>query len=113
LPRFQKHIFVCTNSREKDDPRGCCYEKNSLEIINQFKKRLKELGLTTKIRANSSGCLDACEYGPVVVVYPEQVWYGRISKDDVEEIIQQHLINNKPVEKFFIKNNKFLPYEKE
>ncbi len=111
MARFDKHIFICQNKREPDHPRGCCMEKGSAEITEQFKKRLKELGLNSKIRANSSGCLDACEFGQTIVVYPEQVWYGAITKDDVEEIIQSHLINGKPVERLLIKEKRFCPDE--
>ena len=59
------------------------------------------------MRANTSGCLDACEFGASVVVYPEQIWYGGVTVDDVEEIIQSHIINNKPVERLFIKHPSF------
>ncbi len=72
-----------------------------------FKKRLKELGLNSDVRANSAGCLDACEYGVTVLVYPEQIWYGGVKTDDVEEIIQSHIVNNKPVERLFIKDKRF------
>jgi (2Fe-2S) ferredoxin len=107
MKRFEKHIFVCENKRPEGHPKGCCADKNSLEIRSLFKKRLKELGLSTQIRANASGCLDACEHGVTVVVYPEQVWYGRVTIDDVEEIIQQHLINNSPIDRLKIKDQKF------
>lgn len=111
MARFEKHIFICQNKREAGHPRGCCHEKSSVEITEQFKKRIKELGLNSKIRANSSGCLDACEFGPVIVTYPGQVWYGNVNKDDVEEIIQSHLINGKPVERLLIKDKRFLADE--
>jgi (2Fe-2S) ferredoxin len=107
MKRFEKHIFVCENKRPEGHPKGCCADKNSLEIRSLFKKRLKELGLSTQIRANASGCLDACEHGVTVVVYPEQVWYGRVTIDDVEKIIQQHLINNSPIDRLKIKDQKF------
>ena len=107
MPRFEKHIFICENKREPGHPRGCCHEKGSSEIKELFKKRLKELGLNSKVRANTAGCLDACEFGPSVVVYPEQVWYGGVTKNDVEEIIQKHIINNAPVERLFIKDKRF------
>ncbi|MGE5437027.1 MAG: (2Fe-2S) ferredoxin domain-containing protein [Syntrophothermus sp.] len=107
MKRFEKHIFVCENVRPADDPRGCCSAKGSIQIREAFKKRLKELGLNKSVRANTSGCLDACEFGPSIVVYPEQVWYGGVTLDDVEEIIQSHIINNKPVEKLFIKDKRF------
>jgi len=107
LKRYNKHIFVCENVRPKDHPRGCCSEKGSNKIRQVFKKRLKELGLNTQVRANTAGCLDACEHGVTVVIYLEQVWYGTVTKDDVEEIIQKHLVNNQPVKRLMIKDNNF------
>lgn len=107
MARFEKHIFICENRRDNNDPRGCCANKNSIAVRELFKRRLKELGMNSKIRANSSGCLDACKFGPVIVVYPEQIWYGNVTIDDVEEIIQNHILNNKPVERLLIKEKKF------
>jgi len=78
-----------------------------LELRQHFKSRLKELGLNVQIRANSAGCLDACEFGPNVLIYPEQTWYGGVKLEDVEEIIQEHLINNKPIERLMIKDPKY------
>ncbi|MBE0572195.1 MAG: (2Fe-2S) ferredoxin domain-containing protein [Ignavibacteriaceae bacterium] len=107
MKRFEKHIFICENRRPEGHPRGCCAEKNSPEIKELFKKRIKDLGLSTTVRANTAGCLDACEHGVTVLVYPEQIWYGKVTTDDVEEIIQQHLIKNIPVERLKIKDEKF------
>ncbi|MEW6508526.1 MAG: (2Fe-2S) ferredoxin domain-containing protein [Bacteroidota bacterium] len=108
MPRFDKHIFICQNKREESHPRGSCLAKGSNEVTEQFRKRLKELGLNSKIRANSSGCLDACEFGTTIVVYPGQIWYGGVTKEDVEEIIQSHVINNIPVDRLIIKDKRFL-----
>jgi len=107
LKRFDKHIFVCENKRPEGHPKGCCADKNSIEVRALFKKRLKELGLSHLVRANASGCLDACEYGVTVLVYPEQTWYGNVKLEDVEEILQQHIINDKPVERLKIKDKRF------
>lgn len=107
MKRYGKHIFICENKRPPEDPRGCCSDKGSIELRAKFKKRIKELGLKAEVRANASGCLDACEFGASVVVYPEQIWYGGVTLDDVEEIIQSHIINNKPVERLFISHPKF------
>jgi len=107
MNRFEKHIFICENKRPEGHPRGCCAEKNSPEVRELFKTRIKELGLNTTFRSNSAGCLDACEHGVTVVVYPEQIWYGKVIVDDVEEIIQQHMIKNIPVERLKIKDEKF------
>ncbi|MCX6174289.1 MAG: (2Fe-2S) ferredoxin domain-containing protein [Ignavibacteriales bacterium] len=83
-------------------------DKGSAEVRVLFKKRLKELRLNTKVRVNSSGCLDACEFGPTVVIYPEQIWYGGVKREDVEEIIQNHIINSNPVKRLLIKDKRFL-----
>ena len=107
MKRFEKHIFICENKRPHDDPKGCCADKGSPEIKAKFKQRLQELGLKSSVRANTSGCLDACEFGVTVLVYPEQIWYGGVTLEDVEEIIQSHIINNKPVKRLFIKHPKF------
>ena len=107
MKRFEKHIFVCENVRPADNPRGCCSDKGSKELRQLFKIRLKELGLKNKVRANAAGCLDACEYGASVVVYPEQVWYGGVTENDVEEIIHKHIIDGKPVERLFIRDKRF------
>ncbi len=107
MARFEKHLFICENVREPDDPRGCCSNKGSKVIRQMFKKRLKELGLNSTIRANSAGCLDACAFGPSIVVYPEQIWYGGVKPEDVEEIIQSHIIKNTVVERLLINDKKF------
>jgi (2Fe-2S) ferredoxin len=107
MKRFEKHIFVCENVRPPDDPKGCCSAKGSAEIRALLKKRIKELGLKTKVRANSSGCLDACEFGPSIVVYPEETWYGGVTINDVEEIIQEHILNDRPVKRLKIKHPNF------
>lgn len=107
MKRFEKHIFICENKRPEGHPRGCCFEKGSVQLKDKFKDRIKELGLNSLIRTNSSGCLDACEFGASMVVYPEQIWYGGVTVDDVEEIIQSHLIENQPVERLTIKDKRF------
>ena len=71
---FEKHIFVCENLREDGHPRGCCAEKGGAEIRLRFKQEIIEQGLVGKVRANKAGCLDFCEQGPTVVVYPEAIW---------------------------------------
>ena len=68
----------------------------------QFKQRLAMRGLKKRVRANTSGCLDQCEHGPTVVVYPDAVWYGRVTSADVDEIIDSHIMNGKPVERLLI-----------
>jgi len=94
---FDKHIFICCNRREPGNVRGCCDPTGSEALQKAFKKALAERGLNRRIRANKAGCLDQCEKGPTVVVYPEAVWYGRVTEADVNEIIEQHIIGGTPV----------------
>jgi len=97
--RFEKHIFICTNQRPPDNPKGCCASKGSEAIAAKFKEELHKRGLKGKMRANKAGCLDMCELGPTVVVYPEGVWYKHVTLEDVEEIIDSHLMGGKVVER--------------
>ena len=106
--RFERHIFICENIRPEDDPKGCCSAKGSAEIRQAMKKEIKQRGLRGVARANQSGCLDACEFGPSIVVYPEGIWYGGVKVEDVPEIIESHIINGKPVERLLIRDPKFL-----
>jgi len=92
-PYFARHVFICTNQRAEGHSRGCCMEKGSLKLRNYLKSRVKELGLSG-LRINTAGCLDRCALGPTMVVYPEGVWYHFSSTDDLEEILQNHLIAN-------------------
>src|SRR5512139_3847413 len=97
--RFRHHVFVCENVRAEDDPRGSCGRKGSPGIRKALKEELKRRGLEKQIRANAAGCLDACAFGPSIVVYPEGVWYGHVSVADVPEIVERHLVGGEPVER--------------
>jgi len=106
MPQLEKHVFICTNKREPGNPKGCCAEKGADAIREAFKKGLHERGLKGRMRANAAGCLDQCAYGPTVVVYPEQVWYTVPTPADAEEIIEQHLIGGRPVERLILRTAK-------
>ncbi len=97
MPPFERHVFVCENRRPPGHPKGCCAEKGSEAVRAAFKAELARRGLEGKVRANAAGCLDACENGVALVVYPEQVWYGRVTVADVPEIVEEHLVNGRPV----------------
>lgn len=106
MPRFFKHLFICNNQRKDDDPRGCCSSRGSVDLLDYAKGRVHEIGLKGKVRVNKAGCLDACQHGPALVVYPDDVWYSPKSKEDMEEILTEHVQNNRIVERLVI------PYKK-
>ncbi len=109
--RYTRHIFICTNQREPGHPRGSCADKGGEEVRARFKAGLKGRGLHGRMRANSAGCLDACEYGVAAVVYPDNVWYGGITPEDVDEIIDSHLVSGVPVERLRIPDKRYTPPE--
>jgi (2Fe-2S) ferredoxin len=99
MPAFERHVFVCTNTRAPDHHRGCCSAKESDAIRETMKAAVAERGLKGRVRVNTAGCLDQCEHGPTIVVYPEGVWYGFVTLEDVAEIVESHLVNGQPVER--------------
>ena len=107
LSRYQHHIFVCENLRPDEDARGSCSAKGSAALRPLLKKEIKERGLRGSVRANQSGCLDACEFGPSRVVYPEGIWYGGVKPEDIPEIIESHIVGGKPVERLLIQDPKY------
>lgn len=102
MAEFYKHVFVCTNERKSDDPRGSCSARGAADLAECFKAKLHERGLKRSVRANKAGCLDQCAQGPVVVVYPDAVWYGGLKPSDVETIIDEHILGGRPVERLRI-----------
>ena len=101
-PYFQIHAFVCTNQRDESDPRGSCAARGSNDLRDYLKKKAKMAGLLKGTRINNAGCLDRCELGPVMVVYPEGVWYAMDSKEDVDEIVAA-LAEGKHVDRLLLK----------
>jgi (2Fe-2S) ferredoxin len=88
---YSRHVFCCTNTRPPGHPRGSCSDKGSEKLRNYLKARAKEAGLGD-VRINAAGCLDRCELGPTMVIYPEGVWYTYRTTEDLDEILQRHLI---------------------
>jgi (2Fe-2S) ferredoxin len=99
MPEYKHHIFICTNRRPPENPRGCCDPEGLGGLQLAFKRELAARGLKGSVRANKAGCLDQCEHGPTVVVYPEGVWYGGVRAEDVTEIVESHIINGIPVDR--------------
>jgi (2Fe-2S) ferredoxin len=96
---YEHHVFFCCNQRDNGD--NCCNDNGSQEMRAYAKDRIKELNLAGqgKVRVNQAGCLDRCDEGPVIVVYPDEVWYTYASRADVDEIIESHLVNGKVVDR--------------
>lgn len=99
---YQKHVFFCVNQREPGF--ACCNNHNATEARAYVKRKMKELNLTGegKFRINTAGCMDRCEEGPVMVVYPEGVWYTYVDHHDLDEIIEEHLLHGRVVERLKI-----------
>jgi len=99
---FEHHIFICTNERSAEDPRGCCLARGSAEVLETFRKEIKTRGLKGKVRANKAGCLDQCSAGVTVVIYPEATWYAKVTAQDVPEIVSS-MLENKQVSRLKLK----------
>ncbi len=99
---FKHHVFFCCNQREGGE--RCCADTGALEMHKYAKGRIKELGLSGegKVRINKAGCLDRCEEGPVLVVYPDAVWYTYVDRSDIDEIIDKHIVGGEVVKRLRI-----------
>jgi (2Fe-2S) ferredoxin len=102
MPRPEKHVFVCMQSRPAGHPRPSCGQKNCAEVAEEFFWHLQQSQAFAKIQVSTSGCLGPCSEGPSVLVYPEGIMYGGVSKADVAEIFTEHLQNGKPVERLMM-----------
>jgi (2Fe-2S) ferredoxin len=100
--KFDRHVFICTNQRVNSE-RPSCGEEHGMELVKAFKKEIKERGLSVDMRAQKAGCFDICELGPNIVVYPEGVFYGHVQLSDVMEIVDEHLVHGRPVERLRLK----------
>jgi (2Fe-2S) ferredoxin len=101
-PFYQHHVFFCMNQRE--DGRPSCGDRGALAAQQHAKKRIKQMNLSgqDKVRINQAGCLDRCEEGPVVVIYPQGTWYTYVDNSDIDEIIDSHLVGGKVVDRLKI-----------
>ncbi|GJL82890.1 MAG: ferredoxin [marine bacterium B5-7] len=102
---YKYHVFFCTNQRTNCE--ACCQDHGAQSMRDYAKKRIKELGLNGPkgVRINQSGCLDRCELGPVIVVYPEETWYTYIDHQDIDDIIDNHLVHGSVVERLRLANS--------
>lgn len=100
---YKHHIFFCTNKRTQGET--CCQNADAQAMRDYVKKRCKQLGITGRqgsVRVNTAGCLNRCDEGPVVVVYPDDVWYTYVDQEDLDEIIEEHLVNSRIVKRLRI-----------
>ncbi len=99
---YRHHVFFCLNQRP--DGEACCQDKGATAAFDYMKARVKALGLSgqDKVRINRAGCFDRCGEGPLMVVYPEAVWYTFVGHEDVDEIIESHLMNGKIVKRLVL-----------
>lgn len=99
---YQQHLFFCVNLRQSG--KRCCGQQAAQEACQYAKATLKRLGQygPGKCRVSSSGCLGRCDEGPVLVAYPEGVFYRYTSNEDVQEIIDSHVLGGKKVERLLL-----------
>jgi len=96
------HIFVCTSCRINGQQKGYCFQKDSVKIVQKFMEEIDDRELSGEVMITNTGCFGICEKGPVVVVYPEGVWYGNVTINDVEKIMEQHIEGNEKVAELVI-----------
>ncbi len=101
-PYYKYHMFFCINQRPPGE--ACCANHGSPAMRDYAKQRVKTLGLSGPggARVNTAGCMDRCELGPTIVIYPEGVWYSYVDKEDIDEIIDEHLMHGRIVERLRI-----------
>ncbi len=102
MARPEKHVFVCTQSRPAGHPRGSCTEKGAGDVMAEFGQQFEQKGLWGKFLLTGTGCMGGCDSGPVVLIYPEGVMYGGVTKADVAEIVDQHLLADNHVERLMV-----------
>ena len=104
--KFDKHIFICTNQRAgKPGDKPSCGEAHGMALVEAFKKALKDKKLSIKVRAQRAGCLDVCHHGPALVVYPDGVFYTGVQLSDVNEIVDEHIVHSRPVQRLVLSHD--------
>lgn len=99
---LKHHIFVCTSCRINGQQKGFCYSKGSVALIETLISEINDRDLSGDVMVTNTGCFGICAQGPIVVVYPEGVWYGNVTEEDIEEIVESHIENGKVVERLVI-----------
>ena len=108
MPVPEHHVLVCLNERPAGNPKGCCSGKGSEAVFDRLKAMVKEQGLGDRVIVNRTNCLKHCSQGVTVAVQPGNVWYARVTLDDLPEIVQSHLRQGRPVARLFMPD---IPWE--
>lgn len=96
VPKY--HVFVCTSCTLNGQQRGMCAKKDSVGLVQRLMQEVEERDLSGDVMINNTGCFGICDKSPVMVVYPEGVWYGNITEDDIPTIVENHFEGGQPVE---------------
>lgn len=102
MAKPEKIILVCNNQRPPGHPRGSCLEKGSRDVTTELSEALDERDLFGKVSLAATGCIGPCSYGPVIAIMPDNVWYKNVSKDDINEIIEDHIVGGKTVDRLVL-----------
>ncbi len=102
MVKLKHHIFVCTSCRINGQQKGFCYSKDSVNVLQKFMEVIEDNDLSGEVMITNTGCFGICDKGPIAVVYPEGIWYGNLTEDDVEKIVEQHIMDGIPVEELQI-----------
>ncbi len=108
MPKPERHVFVCLNTRPEDNPKGSCGQKGSQAIYDALRDRVKARGFRQRIIVSRTTCLKHCSRGVTVAVYPDNVWYGGVTEADLDEICAAHLEGGRPVERLVMPD---IPWE--
>ncbi len=100
--KYTHHIFICVNQRPAGHPKGDCSSKQSRAVFQKFQEETEKRQLWDRVAVSGTTCLGPCATGPSVVIYPEGIWYGKVGVQDVEEIMDQHVVGGKPVERLLL-----------
>lgn len=109
MSRYERHVFVCTNVRPPDHPRGCCGARGAEAVRDRLREELQRRGMGAAVRTNAAGCLDACDHGVTLVVYPEGIWYGRVTPEDVPEIVDRTVLGGEVVQRLLLPDARYRP----
>jgi (2Fe-2S) ferredoxin len=108
MPKPERHVLLCLNTRPPGNPKGSCGEKGSEALHDRLKSMLKERGLASRVILSRTSCLKHCSRGITMAIYPENVWYSAVKPEDLEEICERHLARGEPIPRLFMPD---IPWE--